>query len=82
MKVEIRKLNKTYEDGKVIFNDFDLDLYDDGVNCIIGQSGCGKSTFLNVLAGILTIDSGYIKGCDKEDISYIFQPKRLQDTKK
>jgi NitT/TauT family transport system ATP-binding protein len=76
MNISVKNLNKAYGNEE-IFNNFNLDLYDDKVNCIIGQSGCGKSTFLNIIAGLLEIQSGEIQGVSLKDISYIFQEDRL-----
>lgn len=33
--------------------------------CVIGRSGCGKSTFLNILAGLLPVTSGRVLLSDK-----------------
>lgn len=76
MNIRIKNLNKAYGNEE-IFKNFNLDLYDDKVNCIIGKSGCGKSTFLNIIAGLMEIQSGEIQGVSLKDISYIFQEDRL-----
>ncbi len=47
--------------------------------CIVGPTGCGKTTFLNSLAGLYEITSGSIKvngepvNLKKHNIAYIFQ---------
>jgi NitT/TauT family transport system ATP-binding protein len=76
MNISVKNLNKAYGNEE-IFKNFNLDLYDDKVNCIIGKSGCGKSTFLNIIAGLMEIQSGEIQGVSLKDISYIFQEDRL-----
>lgn len=76
MNISVKNLNKAYGNEE-IFKNFSLDLYDDKVNCIIGKSGCGKSTFLNIIAGLMEIQSGEIQGVSLKDISYIFQEDRL-----
>lgn len=76
MNISVKNLNKAYGNEE-IFKNFNLDLYDDKVNCIIGKSGCGKSTFLNIIAGLMEIESGEIQGVSIKDISYIFQEDRL-----
>lgn len=76
MKIEIKDLSKSYE-GKQIFKDFSLTLESKKVNSIIGASGGGKSTLLNIIAGLLKKDSGSIFGVNEEEISYIFQEDRL-----
>ncbi len=76
MKVEIKNLNKSFQ-GKKIFENFSLTLDSSQINCIIGVSGGGKSTLLNMIAGLLKKDSGTIEGVNEEEISYIFQEDRL-----
>lgn len=76
MKIEIKSLYKSFGD-KEIFNDFNLQLTSEKINCILGNSGGGKSTLLNILAGITSKDSGEIFGIHKDEISYIFQEDRL-----
>lgn len=76
MKIEIKDLSKSYE-GKQIFKDFSLTLESKKVNSIIGASGGGKSTLLNIIAGLLEKDSGSVFGVNEEEISYIFQEDRL-----
>ena len=46
MKISIKNLNKVYGNDK-IFDNFSIEFYDDKVNCIVGESGCGKTTLLN-----------------------------------
>ena len=60
VKVEIKDLTKIYND-KTIFNKFSIELLSDKVNCIVGESGCGKSTFLNIIAGLTSKNEGIIK---------------------
>jgi len=76
MKIEINDLCKNFS-GEFIFNEFNLQLDSEKINCIIGESGGGKSTLLNIIAGLLKADSGKIIGIDEGDISYIFQEHRL-----
>ena len=53
MKLQIKNLSKAFEDKK-IFDNFNLELKDN-INCIIGSSGGGKSTLLNIIAGLLRL---------------------------
>ena len=76
VNVEIKDLTKIYND-KTIFNKFSIELLSDKVNCIVGESGCGKSTFLNIIAGLTSKNEGIIKEVNNKDISYIFQEDRL-----
>lgn len=44
--------------------------------CIIGESGCGKTTILKIIAGIEKMDEGKIT-LDSERIGFVFQDDRL-----
>lgn len=47
-------------DNKKILNDFSLKIYPNKINVIIGNSGVGKSTLMNLLLGFINLDSGAI----------------------
>ncbi|MDE7106500.1 MAG: ATP-binding cassette domain-containing protein [Anaeroplasmataceae bacterium] len=61
-------------DEQVIFDHFDLEFPKDKITCILGESGVGKTTLLNMIAG-LTPYQGKIEASG--DVSYIFQEARL-----
>jgi NitT/TauT family transport system ATP-binding protein len=46
-------------------HNFDIDVEEGEFLSIVGPSGCGKSTFLNVVLGLLRIDSGDLRLSDK-----------------
>ena len=46
------------------------------VTVISGQSGCGKTTLLNLIAGLTSPDSGSMEGVP-DTVSYVFQEDRL-----
>lgn len=58
--LKIEGLSKTYVPGKPVFSDVSFTLDRGEFVCIIGHSGCGKTTVLNVLAGLDTATSGYV----------------------
>ncbi|MBA4742295.1 MAG: ABC transporter ATP-binding protein [Azoarcus sp.] len=68
--ITIRGLSKQFG-GAVLYSDFDLNLPRDKVTCIFGPNGCGKSTLMNMIAGLIDTDSGQI----------LFDGKELKDTK-
>lgn len=71
--MEIKNLTKKYS-TKTVFEDFNC-YFDKGkITAIMGESGVGKTTLLNVIAG-LTDFIGEINNIGK--ISYIFQNDRL-----
>ncbi|MDE6407671.1 MAG: ATP-binding cassette domain-containing protein [Anaeroplasmataceae bacterium] len=61
-------------DEHIIFDHFNLEFPKDKITCILGESGVGKTTLLNMISG-LTSYKGKIESGDK--ISYIFQEARL-----
>ena len=69
----LRDVSKSFGD-KTIYTDLSLELGDE-VTAVLGRSGCGKTTLLNLIAGILTPDGGRIEGQGR--VSYVFQSPRL-----
>jgi len=76
--IRLENINKKY-DETIIFNDFKIDFYENKVNCILGKSGCGKTTLLNIISGVIENDKNNFKGIEDFSISYIFQEDRLID---
>jgi nitrate/nitrite transport system ATP-binding protein len=58
--LKIENLGKTYVPGKPVFANVSFTLERGEFVCIIGHSGCGKTTVLNVLAGLDTASEGYV----------------------
>lgn len=58
--LKIEGLSKAYNPSKPVFSDVSFDLGRGEFVCIIGHSGCGKTTILNVLAGLDTATSGNV----------------------
>ena len=63
--IKIEKLTKTYEDN-IILNNIDLTIREGEFVCLIGPSGEGKTTLLNLIGGFIEKDSGNIKFQGKE----------------
>ena len=47
------------------------------INVILGKSGCGKTTFLRILANLEQYDQGEVLINSDEKISFVFQEPRL-----
>lgn len=58
--LKIEGLAKTYVPAKPVFADVSFTLDKGEFVCIIGHSGCGKTTILNVLAGLDTASAGHV----------------------
>lgn len=70
----INNLCKSYADN-VVLKDFSLNLERGTITGITGASGCGKTTLLNLIAGIVKPDAGSIEL--EGAVSYLFQEPRL-----
>ncbi|MCY0386828.1 ABC transporter ATP-binding protein [Robbsia sp. Bb-Pol-6] len=68
--ITIRGLCK-YFAGWPLYENFDLDIPKNGIVSIFGPNGCGKSTLINMIAGLVPIDRGEI----------LFDGKPLRDTR-
>jgi nitrate/nitrite transport system ATP-binding protein len=58
--LKVEGLSKCFVPGKPVFADVSFTLDKGEFVCIIGHSGCGKTTILNVLAGLDTASSGNV----------------------
>src|SRR5574344_1286508 len=95
--IEIKNLNKYFFKGRkneIHINNINLSLKDNCLVAFLGESGCGKTTLLNVIGGIDKVKKGSIyldekkittKFTYKKDkirnisIGYIFQDYKLID---
>ena len=78
VKVSVKNLTKSFGD-LLVLNDISFDVKDHEFLCIVGPTGCGKTTFLNSLTKLYDIDAGTITlggqpiDPKKQNIAYIFQ---------
>ncbi len=75
MNIRIKDLNKSYGD-KQIFEGLDLEFEEHAINCVMGRSGCGKTTLINMIMGIDKDFKGTIEGVP-EHMGVVFQENRL-----
>jgi iron(III) transport system ATP-binding protein len=66
-KLALKHLVYRY-DGKAVINDLNLSVEANEIVCLLGASGCGKTTTLKLIAGLLSPQSGEIE-LDGECIS-------------
>src|SRR3954467_4298028 len=78
-EITIRGLTK-YFAGWPLYENFDLDIPKAAIVSVFGPNGCGKSTLINMIAGLTPIDSGQIlfdgKSLADTRIGYVFQNYR------
>src|SRR5271165_4340472 len=77
--VTVRGLSKRF-DRTVIYDNFDLDIPRGELIAVFGPNGCGKSTLINMIAGLVPADSGQIlfdgRRLDEIKFGYVFQNYR------
>lgn len=60
MKIELKKLHKTYKGGKTALKDINLTLASPSLIGLVGPNGAGKSTLMKLLTANLISSSGEI----------------------
>jgi NitT/TauT family transport system ATP-binding protein len=79
--VTVRGLSKRFANAKVgVYDNFDLDIPRGKLISVFGPNGCGKSTLINMIAGLVPTDRGEVlfDGKPIKDIKfgYVFQNYR------
>lgn len=72
--IKLSNVDFSYGDKKILSN-FSLTVQDGECICLSGQSGCGKTTVIRLIAGLEKPDGGKIFAEGK--VSYVFQEDRL-----
>lgn len=77
-KVKVSRLTKKFG-SLLVLDNISFDVMDGDLLCVVGPTGCGKTTFLNSLVNIYKATSGEILldnqrvNTKKQNIAYIFQ---------
>lgn len=75
----IKGLRKSFGD-KTVYDGFDLELELGTFTSVFGPNGCGKSTLINMISGLMPRDGGEVlydgKTIEETNISYVFQNYR------
>ncbi|HWF94631.1 MAG TPA: ABC transporter ATP-binding protein [Xanthobacteraceae bacterium] len=80
--VALRGVGKTFPNGVVALDGFDLAVRPGEFLTLLGPSGCGKSTALRIVAGLSTPDRGAVEWSDTKaatarQIGFVFQEPTL-----
>ena len=77
MAVELINICKSFDEPpRRVLDGVNL-TFGEGITCVMGASGIGKTTMVNIVAGIVKPDSGEINGVENKRISMVFQEDRL-----
>ena len=78
VKIKVRNLSKHFGD-LVVLHHMNFDIYEGEFLCVVGPTGCGKTTFCNVVTRLLPPTEGTILmdgeeiDCAKHNVSFVFQ---------
>ncbi len=67
--LSLNKVSYKYPDGPHVLNDVSISLFKREIVCILGASGCGKTTLLNIAASFLRPSDGRVFFLGKPDSS-------------
>src|SRR3981189_190134 len=85
-EIVLEKVSKMYPDGALAVSEVDITIEDGEFIVLVGPSGCGESTMLNMVAGLEDISSGELridgqrvneKAPKDRDIAMVFQSYAL-----
>ncbi len=64
--LEIKNLTKTYSNNKSVLKNFNLEVPQGKIIGLLGPNGCGKTTLIKLIMGLLQPNFGVIKFCEEE----------------
>ncbi|AZY48200.1 ABC transporter ATP-binding protein [Bordetella avium] len=77
--LQLRQLSYAYPGQPPVVDGIDWSLQTGRFHCLVGRSGCGKTTLLKLAAGLLAPQSGDILGAPRTRLGYVFQAPTLLD---
>ena len=66
--LECRELSKSYVKGVKVLHNLNITLFEGKIVGLLGPNGCGKSTLIKLISGLLTPDAGDILVCEKSAV--------------
>lgn len=83
--IHLENLSKEFETGdgiEHVFSNIDIDIDPGKFTCLLGKSGAGKSTMLNIITGVLEPTDGQVRfeteaGEEEVTLAHVFQSPRL-----
>ena len=77
--LSMRDVSFTFPGWPPVVQDADLAVETGEFRCLVGRSGCGKTTLLKLAAGLLQPDTGSItrQGAGQSEIGFVFQSPTL-----
>lgn len=73
--MKLENITKSFGEKKIM-EDFTIEFSPGTITCVMGRSGCGKTTLLHIAAGLLKLDRGNIRD-DIPQKAMLFQEDRL-----
>lgn len=74
--IKLNNIFKSYN-NECLYDNFNIEFEENKISCILGSSGLGKTTLVNMITGLTKADSGEILLPDNSAFSYVFQEPRL-----
>ncbi|MDD3172679.1 MAG: ATP-binding cassette domain-containing protein [Herbinix sp.] len=76
MDIKLKHVSKQFGQ-KIVLKDLNAIFLEGRVNCLMGASGIGKTTAVNIIMGLMEPDSGEVLGRQGKQITAVFQEDRL-----
>ncbi|HHV09326.1 MAG TPA: ATP-binding cassette domain-containing protein [Clostridiales bacterium] len=76
MDIQLHNVSKSFE-GKSILKDLNITFPEGRLSCLMGASGIGKTTVVNIIMGLIKPDSGEVAGTKQKKVAAVFQEDRL-----
>ena len=74
--IGVREVSVAFGEKRVLER-FSLEVPEVGITALAGESGCGKTTLLRVLAGLQKPEGGEVLGLEGKRTAMLFQENRL-----